>query len=59
MAELKEKFADHKIEFEVIVGEKGIFDVHLDGERLYCKHETGRFPQYGEIPLAIAMKLIG
>jgi|CXWL01.1.fsa_nt_gi predicted Rdx family selenoprotein len=58
MAELKEKFSDRRIEFELIVGEKGIFDVHLDGERLYCKQEIGRFPQYGEIPLAISMKLL-
>lgn len=43
---------------ELIVGEAGVFEVDFDGERIYSKKETGRFPAYGEIPLAIDMKLV-
>ncbi len=25
-------------------GSGGIFDVHLDGRRVFSKHETGKFP---------------
>jgi selenoprotein W-related protein len=33
----------------VVTGSKGIFDVHVDGELLYSKHETGRHADPGEI----------
>ena len=29
---------------ELIPGGGGVFDVHVDGEQLYSKHETGEFP---------------
>lgn len=58
MAELKEKFGADKVSAELIVGEAGIFNVDLDGERLFTKKEIGRFPIYGEIPMAIQMKQI-
>lgn len=28
---------------------KGIFDVTVDGELIYSKYQTGRFPEPGEI----------
>jgi len=28
---------------------KGIFDVRIDGDLIYSKYETGRFPDNGEI----------
>ena len=34
---------------ELIAGGGGIFDVVVDGERIYCKHETDKFPDEGEI----------
>jgi selenoprotein W-related protein len=34
---------------ELIEGGGGIFDVRVDGELIYSKHETGRFPEHGEI----------
>lgn len=40
------------------VGDAGVFDVDLDGERIFTKKEVGRFPAYGEIPMAIDMKMI-
>ena len=53
MAELVEKYGKDKIQPELIAGGGGIFDIVLDGKRIYSKHETGRFPGYGEIPKAI------
>ena len=34
---------------ELIRGDDGIFDVCADGERVYSKHETGRFPEEAEV----------
>lgn len=31
------------------MGEKGVFDVTVDGELLYSKHETGRHAEAGEV----------
>lgn len=30
-------------------GDNGIYDVVADGERVFSKHETGRFPEDQEI----------
>ena len=37
------------MEPQLIEGGKGIFDVKVNGELIYSKHETGRFPEVGEI----------
>ncbi len=34
---------------ELIRGDNGIFDVEVDGRRIYSKHETGRFPEHEEV----------
>ena len=34
---------------ELVRGDNGIFDVEVDGRRIYSKHETGRFPEHKEI----------
>jgi selT/selW/selH-like putative selenoprotein len=34
---------------EAIPGGKGQFDVDADGALVFSKHETGRFPEDGEI----------
>jgi selT/selW/selH-like putative selenoprotein len=34
---------------ELVRGDNGIFDVEVDGRRIYSKHETSRFPQHEEI----------
>jgi selT/selW/selH-like putative selenoprotein len=36
-------------ESELIAGDNGIFDVEVDGKRIFSKHETGRFPEDQEI----------
>ncbi len=38
---------------EFIKGRGGIFDVRLDGELIYSKHETGRFPEDAEVLQAL------
>ncbi len=34
---------------ELIRGDGGIFDVAIDGEVRFSKHEAGRYPEPGEI----------
>ena len=34
---------------ELVRGDNGIFDVEVDGRRIYSKRETGRFPEHVEI----------
>jgi selenoprotein W-related protein len=34
---------------ELVRGDNGIFDVEVDGRRIYSKHETGRFPEHEEV----------
>lgn len=49
MAELKDKFGEKNVDAELVGGSNGVFDVEIDGKRLFSKHESGRFPQYREI----------
>jgi selT/selW/selH-like putative selenoprotein len=37
------------IQAEDIPGSKGQFDVLRDGELIFSKHESGRFPEHDEI----------
>ena len=43
--------------FKFIVGEKGRFDVRIDGELVFSKGESGRFPGAEEIADAIRARL--
>ena len=45
-AELEEAFG---ASVQYIKGSGGIFDVVVDGELVFSKHETGRFPESGEV----------
>ena len=38
---------------ELIQGGGGVFDVVADGELVFSKHETGRFPENAEIVKAL------
>ena len=42
------------IDTELIKGGGGIFDVKVDGDLIYSKHDTGRFPEHDEILERIA-----
>ncbi len=44
----------HGVDVEMIKGGGGIFDVKLDGQLIYSKHETGRFPENEEVLAKIA-----
>ena len=45
-AELKEGLG---VDAELIEGSGGVFDVTVDGKLVYSKHQTGRFPDPGEV----------
>ena len=45
-AELKQAFG---VESRLIGGSGGVFDVVVDGERVFSKLDTGRFPSPGEV----------
>ena len=45
-AEIARKFG---VEPELIEGDKGIFDVIVDGEMIFSKFDVDRFPDDGEI----------
>ena len=50
MAELEAAF---DCETNLIRGGGGVFDVAVDGEILFSKHDAGRFPEPGEIVTAM------
>ncbi len=33
----------------LVTGAKGVFDVEVDGELIYSKHQTGRHAEAGEV----------
>lgn len=52
-AELKQAFG---AQVKLIEGSGGVFDVTVDGKLIYSKHQTGRFPDEGEV-VELAEKL--
>ena len=52
--EIQQKF---QLPTRLIKGSGGTFDVCLDGELLFSKHETGRFPDPDEVEGVLAAKL--
>ena len=42
---------------ELVKGRDGVFEVELDGELIYSKKSTGRFPEPGEVETALAASL--
>ncbi|NKB57714.1 MAG: hypothetical protein GKS00_15410 [Alphaproteobacteria bacterium] len=40
---------DSTVEVELVRGGGGVFDIDLDGGRVYSKHATGRFPTDEEV----------
>lgn len=49
---------DSKIEkVEIVPSYGGIFNVDVDGETVFSKHEAGRFPEEGEVGKAVGEKL--
>ena len=50
-AELKQRFG---VDAELIVGHEGIFDVEVDGRKVFSKFDVKRFPNPGEVEEGIA-----
>jgi selT/selW/selH-like putative selenoprotein len=58
VAELTEKYGSSSVVAKLTKGSGGVFEVTVDGKLIYSKKETGQFPRYGEIPLAIDTMLV-
>lgn len=52
-ATIKDEFG---VEPSLIRGRDGIFDVIVDGEKVFSKHDTGRFPEEEEVIASIREK---
>lgn len=48
MAELQARFGA-EVECTLEKGDRGVFDVVADGQLVYSKSQTGRFPALGEV----------
>jgi hypothetical protein len=46
---------DRGVDAQAIPGGKGQFDVVRDGELLFSKHETRRFPEEDEVALLVGV----
>jgi len=46
-AQIKSAYPEAQV--EMIPGSGGVFEVHRDGELVFSKKQTGRFPEDGEI----------
>jgi selenoprotein W-related protein len=49
-ASLKREFG---VEAELIRGTNGVFDVVVDDQLIFSKHDSGRFPDDGEVEARI------
>lgn len=45
---------EFQVDAELIAGINGIFDVFVDGKRVFSRLEAGRFPEPGEISTKLA-----
>ena len=45
-------------DLSLLTGDKGIFDVEVNGTKIYSKHETGKHAEPGEV-LEIFTELVG
>lgn len=56
MAQLQVRFGD-RVTTTLHRGDRGIFDVLVDGRKVFSKDETGRFPRRGEVEALVASLL--
>jgi len=52
--EIEQRFGERP---ELIKGRDGVFEVELDGQIVYSKKKTGRFPEPGEVEATLATRL--
>lgn len=48
MEELQERYGTSVI-VDLVKGNRGVFDVHVDGQLVFSKHALHRFPDRGEL----------
>lgn len=58
MAELKAKYGETQLRTFLTPGSGGVFTVVVDGTEVFNKKQVGRFPNYGEVPMAIDQLLL-
>ena len=58
MAELKAQYGDNQVAITLTPGSGGVFTVLVDGAEVFNKKKIGRFPNYGEVPMAINRMLL-
>jgi selenoprotein W-related protein len=59
VARLLEERENDLSAIEVVMGEKGIFDVHLDDELVFTKSMLGRYPEPDDVIPLIDAQLAG
>ncbi|MAT02660.1 MAG: hypothetical protein CL421_06380 [Acidimicrobiaceae bacterium] len=47
--EIMSEYQHQMVSLKLLPGDKGIFDVKVNGTLIYSKHAKGRFPEPGEI----------
>jgi selT/selW/selH-like putative selenoprotein len=55
VAELRERFGTSVV-IDLVRGGRGIFEVEVDGTRVFSKHQLGRFPDAGELADLVAAR---
>ena len=58
VAELKAKYGDGQLKTSLTPGSGGVFTVVVDGAEVFNKKQVGRFPNQGEVPMAIDRMLL-
>lgn len=53
---MKAQFGTEKVDAELVPGSNGVFDVVVEGKRLFSKDDVDRFPEYQELPNMIIME---
>jgi selenoprotein W-related protein len=55
--ELLTTFVDDLAEVALVPGTGGVFDIRLDGELLFSRKDTGRFPEAKEVKQLVRDKI--
>jgi selT/selW/selH-like putative selenoprotein len=45
------------VEAEIVPGERGVFDVVVDGDKIFSKHKSHRFPDAAEIVAGLKSRM--
>jgi len=57
VAALLERWQNTIRSVEVVPGTGGIFDVHVNGERVFTKSMIGRYPEPGDVVPLVAARI--